>query len=396
MGELSAPLRKHLRHPVDGDRLKETHRRIRNTRKKQQTRRVHMASLAAAALVSAIIGALIASLISSSQRQQNQAPPSNSVLLANGQEIESIVVGDQDQPTAYPLADGSTIKMYPGSHLESEINTGDVVKLRLRSGRAEFSVVKNQFDLFRVRVGTVLIDVVGTQFVVEKTNRSIKVDVQEGIVKVHGGSLRKQHLLAGQSITIGHDGSELAVAQAQPEQKVNGTTQRRTEKTSKNVVSSKARWRLMAQKRNFREAYTSLGSSGLSRETQRAVTAEDLFTLADVARLSGHPGQAVAPLEKLVNEFPHDNRAPLAAFTLGRLHLDILGNSDKAIFCFSQTISLGPPPSLKEHSYARLVEAFARSRKSGAAKTAAHEYMRRYPNGQYTHKVRNWARLEEE
>ena len=52
--------------------------------------------------------------------------------------------------------------------------------------------------------------------------------------------------------------------------------------------------------------------------------------LADVARLSGHPLEAVEPLELAMTRHSSSSRAAVAAFTLGRLESDVLRRQGRA------------------------------------------------------------------
>jgi transmembrane sensor len=116
------------------------------------------------------------------------------------------------------------------------------------------------------------------------------------------------------------------------------------------------------------------------RETQRLSVA-DLLALADVARLSGHPREAVAPLERILSRFASDPQAPLAAFALGRLELDALDQPRKAAAALERALALGVPRSLKEDVRARLVEAYGRAGDRTAARAAARAYLREFPDG---------------
>jgi transmembrane sensor len=110
-----------------------------------------------------------------------------------------------------------------------------------------------------------------------------------------------------------------------------------------------------------------------------------------VARLSGHPGEAVAPLRRVVGEHPGDSRAALAAFTLGRIQLDSLGQAAAAAQSFAQALSLGIAGPLVEDARARLVEAHARSGNRDAARSAAKQYEEQFPSGRHLAAVRRWA-----
>ena len=120
-------------------------------------------------------------------------------------------------------------------------------------------------------------------------------------------------------------------------------------------------WRELARSGHHREAFATLGTQGIRREVKRLGIA-DLFALADVARLSGHPAEAVAPLQRIVDGFAADRQAPLAAFALGRLQLDDLNQPRAAAASFSRALELGAPQSLRDAVRTRLTEAQARIR----------------------------------
>ncbi len=148
-------------------------------------------------------------------------------------------------------------------------------------------------------------------------------------------------------------------------------------------------WRDLARSGRHGEAFEALGSQGVRRESKR-LGVNDLLALADVARLSGHPAEAVLPLERILTDFASDAQAPLAAFALGRLELDSLGHAQAAVSAFRKALALGIPRSLREDVRARLVEAYARSGDAVAAQRAADAYYEEFPNGRYTRAIQSW------
>jgi transmembrane sensor len=146
------------------------------------------------------------------------------------------------------------------------------------------------------------------------------------------------------------------------------------------VPPARPSWRELARSGRHGEAFAALGASGVRRETQR-LSVSDLLALADVARLSGHPREAVAPLERILSRFASDPQAPLAAFALGRLELDALDQPRLAAAALERALSLGVPRSLKEDVRARLVEAYGRAGERAAARAAARAYLREFPDG---------------
>ena len=92
-------------------------------------------------------------------------------------------------------------------------------------------------------------------------------------------------------------------------------------------------WRDYASKGEYDKAYVELNQRGKASVRDEPA---DLMLAADVARLSSHPGEAVAPLRKLCDVYPGDKRAPVAAFTLGRVLLDNLGRASEAAAVFEK------------------------------------------------------------
>ena len=109
-----------------------------------------------------------------------------------------------------------------------------------------------------------------------------------------------------------------------------------------------------------------------------------------MARLSGHPAEAVAPLERILGELSSDPQAPLAAFTLGRIELDALSHPAEARAAFERALALGVPAGLREDARARLVEACARAGETAAAASAASAYAREYPGGRHARAIEAW------
>ena len=109
---------------------------------------------------------------------------------------------------------------------------------------------------------------------------------------------------------------------------------------------------------------------------------------ADVARLSAHPGAAVAPLRRLCDRFPKDKRAPVAAFTLGRVLLDELGQAAEAAAAFQKARTLWPSGPLAEDALAREVEAWQRAGRPERARPLAERYLLRFPDGKHTASMR--------
>jgi transmembrane sensor len=172
-------------------------------------------------------------------------------------------------------------------------------------------------------------------------------------------------------------------------------------------ASELASWQALAHDGQFEQAYRlAYGPSPDGAKSQqgpaspypallreREVTPGDLLLLADVARLSHHAADAVAPLSRLLREHAGDPRAPLAAFTLGRVLLDDLGRPREAAESFVRTQQLDPSGPLSQDALAREVEAWSRAGEAASAHARALHYLQKYPSGRRLHSVRHFGEL---
>jgi transmembrane sensor len=160
--------------------------------------------------------------------------------------------------------------------------------------------------------------------------------------------------------------------------------------TPSEAVASET-WRQFAARGENQKAYAELGQGGIALESQSA-SVTDLFALADVARLSGHPKEAVGPLERILSQQSTDARAPLAALTLGRVQLRSLGAPAAAAQSLQQALTLGVPAGLAEDTYALLVESCSRSGDSEATRNAYSRFVARFPESPRAPELRKWLR----
>ena len=105
---------------------------------------------------------------------------------------------------------------------------------------------------------------------------------------------------------------------------------------------------------------------------------------ADRARLAGRFEEGASLLERLVREHPGDPRAPLAAFSLGRVLLGELGRPADAARAFARARALAPDGPLADDALAREAEAWARAGdpERARAREAEHRARSRTDGGQ--------------
>lgn len=157
------------------------------------------------------------------------------------------------------------------------------------------------------------------------------------------------------------------------------------------IARAGARWRSLAERGEYAQAFDVLGgSSGIALAAERARSVDELFALADTARLSGHAELAVDPLSRVVREHAADRRAAVAALTLGRLQLDALDAPAEACDSLERALTLDLPAHLREVALARLVEAQRRAGRGERARELAGEYLERFPDGRNAARIRAW------
>jgi len=290
----------------------------------------------------------------------------------------------------FALDDGSVVELAPGGRLDIRANTGSAFTAHL-DGSATFDVMPAGPRRWSIVADLVIVDVIGTRFTIteNRTSRAKvateeRVAVDHGIVLVRGDSVpgRLRRLVDGESIVVS---SGPSLTDPSPP----STALPSVSATPPSPSHAAPSWHALASGGNYDAAYRQLGREGIAHESSGA-SVDDLLVLADVARLSAHGAEAVEPLSRVVNEHSTDARAPVAAFTLGRLELDTLAHPALAGSAFARAIALGLPEGLMEDAYARLVEADAKAGDFVAARAARDAYARRYPQGTRSSTIERW------
>jgi transmembrane sensor len=291
------------------------------------------------------------------------------------------------------FSDGSLAHLLDDhSQVEVAAVTARAIDLRLIAGRSEFDVVPDPGRTFTVHVDGIVVRVLGTRFRVEREDRGAYVSVYRGKVEVRwpGGA---RVLAEGQT---GHFPEEVAQPQASPEAEGPSRVEPAAPVLSAAEISppaapaSRARFRALATRGRYAEAYRVLaGAPGVVDSG-----AEDLVLAADAARLSGHPAEATPYLERIVRKYRGDVRAPLAAFTLGRILLYQLGRPGEAADAFALVRKILPEGPLSSDALAREAEAADRAGQRERARGLAEEYVAKYPSGRRLESVRRYGQFE--
>lgn len=362
-----------------------------------------------------LVGGLLVGLVAFGGGEGEPGP----LRLANGEPLPRALAAD------VALSDGSTVRVGPGARLDLLENGVEAVSFALREGRARFEVRPGGPRAWRVECGRASVHVVGTVFEVDRSAEGVRVVVERGAVVVRGPGVpdHAQRLEAGASLLVpaslatpgeavadaalveaaasegsrsaASPGSRQAPLQPLRERSLEELAPRRATSMSLDPRGAGPRdaitWRTAASRARYEEAFQALGSSGVQRETERARGPAELWALADVARFSGHPEDAVGPLTRLLDEHPNDPKVALAAYTLGRIELESLDRPSDAARHLERSLALGLPEALREAALARRVSALGRAGRRHEAADAARAYLQDFPDGPNRARVEPWA-----
>lgn len=273
--------------------------------------------------------------------------------------------GNTAGPTErWDLRDGSRIVIEtPATVITKQRESSTEVSFDLASGIARFDVARRPERAFRVYAGVVRVEVIGTSFRLERQGERSAIAVERGRVLVSwpGGM---KGLSAGESGVFPPEPTHsAAVTPVDPE-------------------SAPEDGRQVEAGRPEPSALGRMEARVTAAPSAAPLGAEALFAAADRARAERKPEEAQRLLAQITQRYPRDARAPLAAFTRGRLLLESLGQPARAARAFAEARTLsGARGTLSEDALAREVEALRAAGDSRAARERAELFRKLYPNG---------------
>ena len=315
----------------------------------------------------------------------------SSLALESGAAPTEVVAQETSRELVF--RDASRITLSPHAVLSPTRNDAEHFELRLGQGSASFSVTPGGPRRWSIDCGLATVEVVGTVFRIEhQGDDALVVTVQRGHVRVvHEAGVRE--LLAGESFTVrrsviapeappvteaaGENPSAHDVFAIGPSEENTQTTPEVARPIRNPEVARP--WVHLAQEGDYASSYATLGDEGTSSVVASASPSE-LLLLSDVARLSGHPADAVEPLERLLRAHARDPNAPLAAIMLGRVYQDALHRPSDAVRALDRARALGAPSSLATDVESRFALALFDADDPRAV-TIASEYLAAHPTG---------------
>jgi transmembrane sensor len=311
-------------------------------------------------------------------------------------ELAEVAPPAEASPAPLRLPDGSLATLIgAGSEVRLVERSPRRQVVRVLAGGARFRVTKRKEQVFRVEIRDVAVEVLGTVFSAKAEGERVRVTVDEGRVRV---------AWAGRAVLLGdgesalfpplEDPADLTTEPAPPAAITPPAPERaraappRAAPAAIRAARAPRAWRALAERGRFDEAYGAL--DGAVPDEPQA-----LLLAADVARRSHHHAEAVPYLRRLLERHPRDPRAPLAAFTLGLVSLEHLGDPRAAARAFADARRLDPAGDLAEDALAREVEAWRRAGDGARAAARAREYVARHPAGRRTAAVTKFGGLGE-
>ncbi|WP_437331666.1 FecR domain-containing protein [Sorangium sp. So ce394] len=310
----------------------------------------------------------------------------------------------RDAPLAFTFAEGTSVRLDAASALEVLATDARGAELRVERGGADFHVVHRGDTRWVVHAGPYAVRVTGTRFEARwaPEARRFTLALAEGSVEVTGPELGTARLSAGDRLDLtapsepapsepapsepAPSGAVAAPASGAPAAVAAPPGDRDARAPAPGAADTAPRWQALASAGRHQEALAAVERLGLDAVLARAAP-DELRLLADAARYAGRPHAARAALLALRQR--HGARGD-AAFLLGKLAADQLGDPGDALSWFDTYLREAPGGALREQALGRSLELQQR-RDREAARRAALRYLAEYPRGAYAPLARSIA-----
>jgi FecR-like protein len=274
----------------------------------------------------------------------------------------------------------------------------------LESGAVHVDVNHLPSAEWSVQAGPYRIAVLGTIFDVRWSGETLEVRLRRGSIVVHGPVAAGEiTLLAGQML-VAHPDGELRVgsigeaesARAQPAQDIPSPPGSAAIVAPSPVPSASAvaapveprpSWSSRVAAGDYAAVLDAAEARGVESALAEAPLA-DLVALGDAARYRGRTDLARRALVAQRSRFRGSSAATAAAFLLGRLSEDSLGQSAAAIAYYDQYLAEAPSGAFAAEALGRKMIAAKRASGAAAAAPIATDYLARFPSGAYAASAR--------
>jgi transmembrane sensor len=268
------------------------------------------------------------------------------------------------------------------------VDRPELVEIELASGSASFHVTKRPERHYRVRAGDVTVEVLGTTFVVDRRADGTRVAVEEG--RVHVAAYGAEALLlTGQEHFFARPAPASAPIAASaleppplpPAVRIDPVHADRPVHAEQSVHAE-------------RPVHEEPPRAAAHADAPVTDPVSELMLSADRARVAGQPLEAARLLRSLLSAHANDERASLAAFTLGRVLLEELHAPRDAAAAFARAQTLEPDGALAEDAAAREVEAWSAAEDVERTTASARKYLEHYPSARRAAEIRRLGKLD--
>jgi TolA-binding protein len=147
------------------------------------------------------------------------------------------------------------------------------------------------------------------------------------------------------------------------------------------VVAAQPEWEALAENAEYGAAWKALDKAGgFDAVLGKASSASQLMTLYDVAKASGQTGPAMTVLRTVMQKFPKDPRAAIAAAYLASM-LKAKGDLAGAAQAYAAYRALSPKGDFAEDALATQIEAAIAQGDVEQAKQLSEQYAKDFPKG---------------
>lgn len=160
------------------------------------------------------------------------------------------------------------------------------------------------------------------------------------------------------------------------------------------LVVPPPRWLTLANGGEYRLAFQAVDEAGGFDAVVSRASAEELMTLADVARAAGQPGRAVQALREVLARDASDPNAPVAAMLLGNL-LQRAGDYAGASEAYALNRRLSPRGDFAEDALARQFDVALDKGDLARARSLSAQYETEFPEGRRLGEIREQLRRAE-
>ena len=330
-----------------------------------------------------------------------------------------------DQPESLRFSDESQVELRAASRARLTRIDQSAVTVALETGDLHASIVSAPDRHWNFVAGPYRVMVTGTVLGVEwkPETRQLVVQVERGMVEVTGGALQQRtvEVVGGERLVVSNDGDDEAAVRLQRveavqlddispgapvhpvptdpipfhESEATTATEMGDDVEADSIESfddepslarsprrrAVRRLHHHLRARQRREAVDAAQSIGVTAAAE-SLSASRIAQLAEYLRLEGQPDEAERILRRLRARYPADPEARRAAFVLGRLALDHT-KYDRARHWFQTVLREAPRSSFAEEAFGRLIDTEVRAGHAAAARSAAEQYLSRYPQGSY-------------